>query len=173
MCNRSNSRSITHDIPVKVISTSKISLQDFTEPSVDRATLNIQLPPLKIIKNMIERMKCLSEYVCLEASDKGTLNFKIDSDAVSVCCYFRNLPAIAENPQQRQLTTPKPKESVVTLVDSCTVRLSLKRLHDFFNSLQFQPTKIVCYFLNQKYAHFCVIHEEDMVLQYLVSSVLS
>ena len=174
MSSRVNSRSITHDIPIKIIATSKVSLEDFQEPSVSRAALmSIQLPPLRIIKNMIERMKCLNDFVFLEATNKGTLNFKIDSDAVSICCYFRNLPTCEDHLPPDQTRTSKDQIESDESIESCTVRLSLKRLNDFFNSLHFLPTKIVCYFLNQKYAHFCAIQDDNIVLQFLISSVLS
>lgn len=157
---KTSSRTITHDIPVKVISSSKLSSTDFQEPNIDAAHLSIQIPPIKIVKHMVERMKCLSEFVFLEATDQGTLTFKIDADAASVCTYFRNLtnlPIHRQNADEYSLST---------------VRLSLKRLSDFINALQFQPNKIICNFVNNKYAHFFVIHNEDLVLQYLISSVL-
>ena len=158
-----NSRTITHDIPIKVISTSKISAEDFQEPNISRTTLSIQLPPLKLLKHMIERMKCISEFVYLEGTDQGTLTLKIDADAVSVASYFRNLNnlPLANRPGTHQ----HPQ--------ACTVRLSLKKLHEFVNSLQFQPSKMICNFVNQKYAHFFVVHDEDLILQYLISSVFN
>ena len=113
---------------------------------------------------MIERMKFLSEFVILEATDRGELQFRIDADAVSVCSYFRNLP---------NLQIPGGRDSLDDEdLRKCTVRLSLKRLNEFVNSLQIQPTRIICNFLNHKYAHFFVIHDDNLVLQYLLSSVL-
>lgn len=165
MSSRANSRTITHDIPVKVISTSRASLEDFQEPSVSRTTLSIEMPPLKLVKHMFERMKFLSEFIVLEASDRGELLFKIEADAVSVCSYFRNL---ANLPVDAASTSQNHED-----FRQCSVRLSLKRLNDFINGLQFQPTKIICNFVNHKYAHFFVLHDDDLVLQYLLSSVLN
>lgn len=156
MSSKINSRTITHDIPIKVVSTSK-QTDDFKEPSIDRTTLSIEMPPLKVLKHMIERLKCLNDFVYLEATNKGTLTLKIEADAVSVCSYFRNL-----------VNLPITKSDF----DS-SVRLSLKKLHEFINALQFQPSKIICNFVDQRYAHFFVVHDDDLVLQYLISSVLS
>jgi HUS1 checkpoint protein len=69
-----SSRTITHDIPIKIVSTSKQS-EDFEEPSIDKTTLSIEMPPLKLIKHMIERMKCLSDFIYLDATNKGRLYF--------------------------------------------------------------------------------------------------
>lgn len=173
LSSKSNSRTITHDIPVKVITASKVSSDDFQEPNVNRTTLSIQLPPLKIIKHMIERMKCLNEFMILEATNKGTLTFKIEADAVSVCSYFRNLQNLPiDNANRDRSRRHENNENAEDEYSLCTVRLSLKKLNDFVNSLQFQPSKIICNFVNNKYAHFFVIHDDDLVLQYLISSVL-
>jgi HUS1 checkpoint protein len=190
---KTSSRTITHDIPIKVISTAKLSMEDFQEPNVNRATLSIQLPSLKLLKHMIERMKCLSEFIYLEATNRGTLTLKIDTDAVQVCSYFRNLNNLPVGSiHNRTTTSSKSMQRSSTHVadsdeeeedqddranreqsDMCTVRLSLKRLNEFVNALQFQPSKMICNFVNNRYAHFFVVHDDDLVLQYLISSVLS
>jgi HUS1 checkpoint protein len=180
-----SSRTITHDIPVKVISTSKLSENEFQEPDVSRTTLSIQMPPLKLIKHMIERMKSLNEFVYLEANNKGALTLKIEADAVSVSTYFRNLNNLSidssdHNQSNRKrsnnndATSEQDNENEHEDENSfCSVRLSLKRLSDFVNALQFQPTKIICNFVNHRYAHFFVVHDNDLLLQYLISSVLA
>jgi HUS1 checkpoint protein len=160
---KSNSRLITHDIPINVITTAKLNIAEFQEPNIDNATLSIQMPPLKLLKHMTDRMHHLSEFVCLEATNKGTLTLKIETDQVSVCSYFQNLTNMPLAGDREAETAPERE---------CSVRLSLKKLSDFVNALQFQPSKIICNFVNQKYAHFFVIHDDDLVLQYLISSVL-
>ena len=166
-----NSRAITHDIPIKIISLSKISLNDYQEPNVNRTTLSIQLPPLKLLKHMIERMKCLSEFVYLEATHSGTLTLKIEADSVSVCTYFRNLTNLPVNSQEEEEGDEESNRNRAET--ACNVRLSLKRLADLVNALQFQPSRIICNFVNNRYAHFFILHEEDLVLQYLISSVFA
>jgi HUS1 checkpoint protein len=186
-----SSRTITHDIPIKVISTSKLSDNEFQEPDVSKTTLSIQMPPLKLIKHMIERMKSLNEFVYLEATNKGALTLKIEADAVSVSTYFRNLnnlPIDSSDHNQTRVANSTRKLSsnndTANQEDEenqqnedeysfCSVRLSLKRLSDFVNALQFQPTKIICNFFNHRYAHFFVVHDNDLLLQYLISSVLA
>jgi len=162
MTSKLNSRTITHDIPIRVISTSKISQDDFQEPNINRTNLSIEMPPLKLLKHMIERFKVLHEFVYFEATNNGTLTFKIEAEAVSISSYFRNLNNLPIFNQKKN----DPNAA-------CIVRLSLKKLHDFINALQFNPSKIICNLVHQKYAHFFVVHEDDLVLQYLISSVLS
>lgn len=147
-----------------------MAADDIQEPDISRTSLSIELPPLKLLKHMIERFKVLSDFVYFEATNSGTLELKVEADAVSVGSYFRNLknlPIFNQNETSRFDTTMNDDQN------KCVVRLSLKKLHDFINALQFTPTKVICNFVNQKYAHFFVVHDEDLVLQYLISSVLS
>ena len=170
---KTNSRAITHDIPVKVVSLSKISPDEYQEPSVNRTTLSIQMPPLKLLKHMIERMKCLCEFVYLEATHDGTLTLKIEADSVSVSTYFKNLTNLPINQNQMEEENVSRRGDMEKNNESSNVRLSLKRLSDLVNALQFQPSRIICNFVNNRYAHFFVIHEEDLILQFLISSVLA
>jgi HUS1 checkpoint protein len=162
---KQNSRIITHDMPITVLSASCNMSDEFREPKVNKASLGLQLPPLKLLKHMLERMKCLSDFVCMEATSSGTLTLSIEADSVSVNTYFRDLVYLP--------STASSSSAVRDVVKTSAVRLSLKRLTDFIAALQFQPSKMICNFVDKKYAHFFVLHDESLVLQYLISSVMS
>ncbi|MGH0143843.1 UNVERIFIED_CONTAM: hypothetical protein FKN15_038431 [Acipenser sinensis] len=83
------SRVVTHDIPVGVIP--KKLWNDFKEPSVPDFDVSIYLPPLKTMKNVVERMKNLSNFLVLEANLNGEMNLKIETDLVSVTTHFKDL----------------------------------------------------------------------------------
>ena len=106
---------------------------------------------------MLERMKYLADYIYLRANQDGELTVSVETDVVNVSTYFKNLQLIEVD---------APQETV-------QVRLNLKRLFEFINALQFQPSKMLCNFVDGKYAHFFVIHEQDVILQYLIASVLN
>jgi len=97
----------------------------------------------------------------------GTLTLKIEADSVSVCSYFRNLI----NLPIRTSSSSSSNNIILNGADS-SVRLSLKKLNEFITAIQFQPNKIICNFIDQKYAHFFVVHDDDLILQYLISSVM-
>lgn len=99
----------------------------------------------------------------------GTLTLKTETDSVSVCSYFRNLINL---PIKTCSSSNNRILNEINGTDS-SVRLSLKKLNEFINALQFQPNKIICNFIDQKYAHFFVVHDDDLVLQYLISSVMN
>lgn len=149
---KNNSRTITHDISVSVISASSF---DFEEPNMSNTNLSIHLPPLKLFKHILERMKFLTDYIYLNANLDGDFTLKVETDLVQVSTYFKNLQTNQVDDQ----------------IDKVQVRLSMKKLFEFINSLQFQSTRMICNFINEKYAHFFVIHNDDVVLQYLIASI--
>jgi len=155
VASRTSSRTVTHDISVKVISAR--SFQDFDEPTMEHVHLSMNMPPLKLLRHMMERMKYLADYICLKASQDGDLTVGVETDLVNVNTYFKALQLI---------DVDEPMEGV-------QVRLNLKRLFEFINALQFQPTKFLCNFVDQKYAHFFVVHDDDTILQFLIASVLN
>lgn len=148
---KSHSRVITHDISVHVILSKTLN---FDEPQLLNANLSINLPNVKILKHMLERIKLLTDYIYLQASQNGDLVFKCDTDLVNVSTYFKQLQC---------LNVDEP-------LDIVNVRLNIKKLYEFINSLQFQPNKLICNFINDKYAHLFVIHH-DIMLQYIIASV--
>ena len=53
--------------------------------------VSLYLPPLRVLRNVIERMKNLAPHVSLTASRKGTLIISVSTDSVEVSTYFKNL----------------------------------------------------------------------------------
>lgn len=156
MSMKSKSRTVNHDIPIKIISSSFLAIKQLQEPNLNNFSLSIEMPCLKTLKHMIERMRAMGDYINLEATRKGELTLVIKTDSVSVSSFFKNLPV--------QVQTNE--------LNLCSIRLSIKRLSDFINGLQIKPNKIICNFISNKYAHFLVIYNENIVLHYLISSIL-
>ncbi|XP_054847645.1 checkpoint protein HUS1 isoform X2 [Eublepharis macularius] len=85
----SSSRVVTHDIPVGVIP--RKLWKDFREPAVPDFDVSIYLPVLKTMKNIVERMKNLSDSIVMEANLNGDMNLKIETELVSVTTHFKEL----------------------------------------------------------------------------------
>ncbi|XP_044032156.1 checkpoint protein HUS1 isoform X2 [Siniperca chuatsi] len=83
------SRVVTHDVPVDVIP--RRLWHEFKEPSMPDFDVSIYLPPLKTIKNVVDRMKNLSNFLVMEANLNGEMNLKIETDLVSVTTHFKDL----------------------------------------------------------------------------------
>jgi HUS1 checkpoint protein len=148
---KTHSRTITHDISVRVVSTRSFN---FEEPTIQNANLSINLPQIKLLKHMLERFKCLSDYICLQATQNGELVFKCETSLITINTYFKDLECL----------------NVQEPMDTISVRLSIKKLYEFVNALQIQPNKLICNFINDKYAHLFFIHN-NVILQYIIASV--
>jgi HUS1 checkpoint protein len=53
--------------------------------------VSIQLPGLKLVRTVAERMKSLSPYIVLLANHEGTLIFKVETPEATVSTHFKNL----------------------------------------------------------------------------------
>jgi hypothetical protein len=53
--------------------------------------VSIQLPALKLLRTVAERMKALSSYIVLLANHEGTLILKVETPEATVSTHFKNL----------------------------------------------------------------------------------
>ncbi|KAG9355965.1 hypothetical protein JZ751_000809, partial [Albula glossodonta] len=146
------SRVVTHDIPVDVIP--RRLWQDLKEPSVPEfdvshrvqlcrliteAEVSIYLPPLKTMKNVVDRMKNLSHHLVVEANLSGEMNLKIETDLVSVSTHFKDLG----NPSWGDDSSQGPSQDRAAEVMACA-RVDIKKLQQFLASQQVNPSKAMC-----------------------------
>ncbi|TNN31588.1 Checkpoint protein HUS1 [Liparis tanakae] len=85
----STSRVVTHDVPVDIVP--RRLWHEFKEPSMPDFHVSVYLPPLKTMKNVVDRMKNLSNFLVMEANLSGEMNLKIETDLVSVTTHFKDL----------------------------------------------------------------------------------
>ncbi|KAG5894524.1 hypothetical protein JTB14_026813 [Gonioctena quinquepunctata] len=83
------SRQVVHDIPVEVISRKHWS--DYEEPRFNDFHVSIQMPNLKALKNIVERMKNMSHSLIVSANKNGRLTFQIKTNVVSLSSHFTDL----------------------------------------------------------------------------------
>jgi len=49
------------------------------------------MPPLKLLRNVIDRMKNIHDYFIITANMAGELTLKVETDMVSVATFYTNL----------------------------------------------------------------------------------
>ncbi|XP_048858193.1 checkpoint protein HUS1-like [Brienomyrus brachyistius] len=155
------SRVVTHDIPVDVIP--RKLWHDFREPTVPDFDVSIYLPPLKTMKNVIDRMKNLSNFLVLEANRSGQMNLKIETDLVSVSTHFRDLG----NPPWDDGGSQGASQDLETMAQA---RVDIKKLQQFLSSQQVNPSKAMCNIVDKKMVHFVWLHE-NASLQYFIPAM--
>ncbi|XP_048796259.1 checkpoint protein HUS1 isoform X2 [Lagopus muta] len=161
----SSSRIVTHDIPVKVIP--RRLWNDFREPSVPDFDVSIYLPALKTMKNIVERMKNISNCIVIEANLSGEMNLKIETDVVSVTTHFKDLgnpPWASEDGCQ----SSAPGRDLQSMAEA---RIDIKKLQQLLVGQQVNPTKALCNIVSKRIVHFILLHE-DVSLQYFIPALV-
>ncbi|CAJ1081548.1 checkpoint protein HUS1 [Xyrichtys novacula] len=159
----SSSRVVTHDVPVDVIP--RRLWHEFKEPNMPDFDVSIYLPPLKTIKNVVDRMKNLSNFLVLEANLSGEMNLKIETDLVSVTTHFKDLgnPPWGEDASQAPSQSRDPEAMVQARVD-------IRKLQQFLMGQQVNPSKAMCNIVHERVVHLILLHE-DVSLQYFIPAV--
>uniref|UniRef100_A0AAY4BQI0 Checkpoint protein n=1 Tax=Denticeps clupeoides TaxID=299321 RepID=A0AAY4BQI0_9TELE len=157
------SRVVTHDIPVEVIP--RRLWHEFKEPTVPDFDVSIYLPPLKTMKNVVDRMKNLSNILVLEANLGGEMNLKIETDLVSVTTHFKDLgnPPWGDSASQSRSQSWDPEAMAHARVD-------VRKLQQFLIGQQINPSKAMCNIVHNRIVHLILL-QEDMSLQYFIPAV--
>lgn len=85
--------SIIHDVPITLLSAQQLA--QYTEPHLPDPEVHIMMPPLKVLRHVIDRMKNVADYLTISANMDGHLQFKVDPDMVTIITEFKGL----EHPQ--------------------------------------------------------------------------
>lgn len=152
----SHSRFCVHDIPVSVIPRKEwTALQ---EPVVPNYDVSIQLPGLKLIRTVAERMKSLSSHIVLLANHEGALILKVETPEATVSTHFKNL--IMENSGGDEENTE----------EFFSARIDIRKFVQFLTSEQVNPSKVVCNIVDDKMVAMFLINE-DIIMHYFLPAV--
>ncbi|XP_003977994.2 checkpoint protein HUS1 [Takifugu rubripes] len=159
------SRVVTHDIPVEVIP--RRLWHEFKEPSVPDFHVSIYLPPLKTMKNVVDKMKNLSNFLIMEANLRGEMNLKIETDLVSVTTHFKDLgnPPWGDDASQGGGAARRWDPEAMT-----QARVDIRKLQQFLIGQQVNPSKAMCNIVHDTVVHLILLHE-DVSLQYFIPAV--
>ncbi|KAM4533992.1 checkpoint protein HUS1 [Odontesthes bonariensis] len=159
------SRVVTHDVPVDVIP--RRLWHEFKEPNMPDFDVSIYLPPMKTIKNVVDRMKNLSNFLVIEANRNGEMNLKIETDLVSVTTHFKDLGNPPWGDDASQDRGPSQGRDPELMVEA---RVDIRKLQQFLVGQQVNPSKAMCNIVHQSVVHLILLHE-DVSLQYFIPAV--
>ena len=80
---------VQQDIPIKLLSASQLA--QFNEPHLPEPEVYIMVPPLKLLRNVVDRMKNIHDYLGISANMGGELTLKVETDMVSIATFYTNL----------------------------------------------------------------------------------
>jgi HUS1 checkpoint protein len=135
------------------------------------------MPPLKLLRNVIDRMKNIHDYFIITANMAGELTLKVETDMVSVATFYTNL----DHPQ---IGTAAPAGALCVLFHAlphrfrvrtnantegrspprrdqdktAEVKVDIKKFNRFLYSYQVSPTNVI----------LCIIENTALVLHVLL-----
>ncbi|TDH70727.1 hypothetical protein CCR75_004223 [Bremia lactucae] len=80
---------IIQSIPIDVLSMSLV--EHYKEPSVPAPQMAIEMPPLRAMRSIVDRLKVMHKTMTVEASKSGTLVLRIDTNTLTLQTLFAHL----------------------------------------------------------------------------------
>ncbi|XP_064211616.1 checkpoint protein HUS1 isoform X1 [Tribolium castaneum] len=155
------SRQCVHDIPVEVIS--RKHWNDYEEPRFNDFHVSIEMPNLKTIKTIVERMRNMSHSLTVSATKDGRLTFQIKTNIVTLSSHFPGLgvESFASNIKittsyinnsiilvgQLELTSSDSQEEDQQKVSSI---VDIKKFLMFLSGMQLNSCRTVCSIVHGK-----------------------
>jgi HUS1 checkpoint protein len=141
---------INHDVPIRLLSAGQ--LEQLVEPDVPDPDVHIVMPPLKLVRNVVERMKNMSDVLTIEANMDGMLMLSIDTELVTVSTFYRNLIHL-----QIQGKPPPVRDASVR----AQVKVDIKKFSRFLASHLVNPSTVIC----------SILPDRSLVLYVMVSDL--
>ncbi|XP_037068147.1 checkpoint protein HUS1-like isoform X3 [Pollicipes pollicipes] len=155
------SRLCTHDIPVAVLP--RRLWASYAEPRMPQFQVSCDLPPLRLLRPVVERMRALGPRLTVSASHAGRLLLRVESDQASVATHFCGLRTHPAGHGQDQEADQQ---------QMFEVHVDIKPFAMFLAGDQFHPAKAVCNLIEDRMLHLFLIHE-DITLQYFIPACSS
>ncbi|CAG2247948.1 HUS1 [Mytilus edulis] len=165
----SHSRTVVHDVPVSVIP--RRLWEDYEEPELPHFDVSIAMPQMKLLKNMIDKMKNLSNHMVLSANQNGEMKLSVETDMAAVSTHFRDLinPSTLDQVPSSHDSSP---ERVKDPTEFSKARIDIRKFAQFLSGQLVNPTKVICNIVHNKVVHFLLLNE-DVSLQYFMPVVAS
>ncbi|XP_012284198.1 checkpoint protein HUS1 [Orussus abietinus] len=148
------SRECMHDVPVRVIP--RREWDRYQTPDIPKFDISIDMPQLKNVRSIVERMKNLSPTLGITADLSGTLVLKVDTDHATVSAHFQGLATSAED-------SAKARE--------VSANVDIKKFFTFLSWEIMHPNKVKCNMLHDRLINLHLSLEENVVIQYFVPAI--
>jgi len=161
-------RQFTCDIPIHLLAHKHWI--DFQAPNIPRCDISITIPKLKTLKNIIDRMKAMCNFVTLQANKSGDMTIKIETDTAQVATYFTGLQETSTTDELNDDRTQQSSLLSTDSLDTAEVRLDIKKFSQLLHSQQPHAEKMVFNFCNNSMLHICIV-AEYFTLQCILPSI--
>ncbi|KAF5272405.1 hypothetical protein FQA39_LY07873 [Lamprigera yunnana] len=137
-------RQVVHDIPVEVIL--RQNWDEYAEPIFNNFHVSIEMPNLRTIKNIVERMKNMSNLLTVSATKNGRLTLQIKTNVVRVSAYFSNLgiQSFSIGTHDDDIDDTEPPGDTITSSESVSATIDSKKFLMFLTAIQLNRCQTTC-----------------------------
>ncbi|KAK7092951.1 hypothetical protein V1264_008622 [Littorina saxatilis] len=162
-------RLAVHDIPITIIK--RRDWADYAEPEMPDFDVSITMPTLKMLKNVVDKMKNINNFVSLSANQNGEMKLSVETDMVSINTHFKDLfnPAWRRDAGDAGVGESS-RSSQGDPAQFAQARIDIRRFAQFLSSQQVNPNRVICNIVNNRVVHFYLMHD-DVSLQYFMPVV--
>ncbi|CAG9859398.1 unnamed protein product [Phyllotreta striolata] len=153
------SSQIVHDVPVEVISRKYWS--NYEEPRFDDFHVTIQMPSLKSLRPIVERLKNLSNYLTVTANKNGRLTLQIKTTDVNLSVHFTDL-SIQSFAGQLVTSDDDIEDSSNSQISST---IDIKKFLLFLAGLQINNTRVLCSIVHNKMVKLFIEQQGSLSIQ--------
>ncbi|XP_043233563.1 checkpoint protein HUS1-like isoform X2 [Amphibalanus amphitrite] len=157
------SRLCTHDIPVTVLP--RRLWAGLAEPRLPQFSVSLDLPALRLLRPVVERMRAIGPRLTVSASRSGRFVLRVESDQAVVATHFGQLRT---HPAGDEPTDDDDVDSEHMF----DVQVEIKPFSMFLAGDQFHPARAVCNLVEDRMLHLFLIHD-DITLQYFIPACSS
>jgi HUS1 checkpoint protein len=83
---------IVHDVPLGMMTAG--DMRNYQEPDMPAPGVEVYLPPIKVFRNVVDRLKNIMSHVTMRATMNGELSFTVDPVSLDAEIVFRNLKTV-------------------------------------------------------------------------------
>uniref|UniRef100_K3X9N0 Checkpoint protein n=1 Tax=Globisporangium ultimum (strain ATCC 200006 / CBS 805.95 / DAOM BR144) TaxID=431595 RepID=K3X9N0_GLOUD len=143
---------IVQSIPIQVLAMSTV--EHYREPNVPAPQIAMEMPPLRSIRSMIDRLKAMHKTITIEASKKGTLVFRIETTPLTLQTLFAHLRYRDDLIEQQDDEDEDMDSNVPLNGHSCSVTVDTKVLSKAILADSSSTATVLC----------CITENRAMVL---------
>ncbi|XP_050296994.1 checkpoint protein HUS1-like isoform X2 [Anthonomus grandis grandis] len=157
-------RQCVHDIPVEVISRKHWS--DYQEPGYDDFHVSIQMPNLRSLKNIVEKMKNMSHSLIVKANKAGKLTLQIKTSTVKLSAHFPglNVNSFAGHVRESVYEDEDDNSAVSSTID-------IKKFITFLTGMQLNHCQAVCNIVQGKMVKLYMEQPGALALQIFLTEL--
>lgn len=149
------SRQCLHDVPVRVVP--RREWQEHQAPNIPEFDISVDMPQLKHVRNIVERMKNMSPRLTLSADKSGIFVLKVDTDSATVSTHFQDL----------QVWSCSQKDHD----DKISATIDIKKFFMFLAWDVVHPDNVKCNILQDRMVNLYLHLSDHLKIHYFIPSM--